>query len=96
MRLTLFLVIELLCLWGTLAYVIAALRSTEYVLLWPIPAVVFLSIAGILYYVQPGSALFPVLVIGSGFWGMIIDRRIRSILSQHRWTALDILLFRAQ
>jgi len=93
-HLIIFLSIEVICLWGSVAYVITAIRYSEYALLWQLLGFGIGASAGVLYYLQPGSALTPILAIGIGLWGLISNRLMQPILSRHQLTAWHILAFR--
>jgi hypothetical protein len=93
-HLIIFLSIEVLCFWGSVAYVISAIRYSEYVLLWQLVGFGIGASAGVLYYLYPGSALSPILAIGIGLWGLITNRLMQPILLRHQLTAWHILAFR--
>lgn len=94
LKLFLLLLIEVVCLWGLLAYVVGAVRSGIRSLLWQSISFVGLASAGIIYYGQLASYMVALLVIISTLWYALLDRRVTRDLSQRGIRHSQLLRFR--
>jgi hypothetical protein len=89
-----FLLIEVLALWGLLAYVVGAIRYAIPALLWQSISFVGLAGVGILYYVSVTSNMLIILLAISTIWYLILDRRVVLALSQRSIRHSQLLRFR--
>ena len=93
LKLFLLLLIEAVCIWGLLAYVVGAVRYAIRSLLWQSISFVGLASAGIVFYVQPRSDMVAILVIISTIWYALLDRRVTRVLAQRGIRHSQLLRF---